>query len=220
MFCDLSQDFYDQMNQSIWSCICIRLLHVICPTSSSSRTKDRRKFTSLVPDVNNPLLSGVISFVTARCHGNVSDKGIVVVTASSQHNDTTYVPKHAVDLTASSSFCSANQANQWIYYDFGDSRIKSTHYSIRSRYNASNGCSHPKSWVIEGSVDCNQWEEVDRRDNNDDLNAQNVVRLFTVTHSSEYRSLRLRQTGPTHYGENWLTISGFDIFGQFFEPQQ
>jgi hypothetical protein len=34
--------------------------------------------------------------------------------------------------------------------------------------------------------------EVDRRDNNDDLNATNVVRLFTVIHSSEYRSLRLR----------------------------
>jgi hypothetical protein len=108
--------------------------------------------------------------------------------------------------------------NQWICYDFGDSRIKPTHYSIRSRYNSSGY--NLKSWVIEGSVDCNQWEEVDRRDNNDDLNAQNVVRLFAVTHCNEYRSLRLRQTGPSHSGANFLVISGFDIFGSFFEHQQ
>jgi hypothetical protein len=165
-------------------------------------------------------LGGVISFLNARCHGNVSDKGIVVVTACSQYNDTTYVPKHAVDLAASSTFISSNQANQWICYDFGDSRIKPTHYSIRSRYDYGSGNYHPKSWVIEGSVDCNQWEEVDRCDNNDDLLAQNVVRLFTVTHCSEYRSVRLRLTGPNHYGNNYLVISGFDIFGSFIESQQ
>jgi hypothetical protein len=65
MFCDLSQDFYDQLNRSIWSGICIRLFHVICPTSSSSRMTHQHKFTSLVPDVNNPRLGGVISFLTA-----------------------------------------------------------------------------------------------------------------------------------------------------------
>jgi hypothetical protein len=221
MFCDLSQDFYDQLNQSIWSGICIRLLQAISPTSSSSRTKHQRKFISLVPDVNNPLLGGVISFLTARCNGNVSDKGIVVVTSSSQvSNDTANSPKNAADLTASSYFHSANQANQWICYDFGDSRIKPTHYLIRSNHVNGSGGYHPKSWVVEGSVDCNQWEEIDRRDNNSDLNAQNVVRLFTVTHSSEYRSLRLRQTGPSHSGANYLVISGFDLFGHFFEPQQ
>jgi hypothetical protein len=117
-------------------------------------------------------------------------------------------------------FYSANQTNQWICYDFGDSRIKPTHYSIRSRYDSGSGDFHPKSWDVEGSVDCNQWEEVDSRDNNNDLNAQNVVRLFAVTHSSEYRSLRLRQTGPNHAGTNYLVISGFDIFGSFIESQQ
>jgi hypothetical protein len=127
MFCDLSQDFYDQMNQSIWSAICIRLIHVICPTSSSSRTKDRNKFTSLVPDVNNPLVGGVISFLTARCNENVYDKGLVVVTASSQANGTTHAPKNAIDLTASSLFSSANQVHEWICCDFDDSRIKPTY---------------------------------------------------------------------------------------------
>jgi hypothetical protein len=170
--------------------------------------------------VNNPLLGGVISFLTARCNGNVSDKGVVVVTASNQYNDTTCAAKNAVDLTASSFFGSHNQVNQWICYDFGDSRIKPTHYAIRSRYDARSGWRHPKSWVIEGSIDCHQWEEVDRRGNNDDLNAQNVVRLFTVTHSSEYRSLRLRQTGPNHNGSNFLTISGVEFFGGFHEIYQ
>jgi hypothetical protein len=220
-FCDLSQDFYDRLNQSIWSGICVRLLHTISLTSSSSHTNNPRRFTSLVPDVNSPLLGGVISFLTARCDGNVSDKGIVVVTASSQlSNATAYAAKNAVDLTASSYFFSANQVNQWISYDFGDSRIKPIHYSIRSDYNGGTGGHNPKSWVLEGSVDNNQWEEVDRRDNNSDLNARSITRLFAVNHSSEYRSLRFRQTGPNHYGENYLVISGFDIFGSFFEPLQ
>jgi hypothetical protein len=161
-FCDLSQDFYDRLNQSIWSGICVRLLHTISLTSSSSRTNNPRRFTSLVPDVNSPLLGGVISLLTTRCDGNVSDKGIVVVRASSENsNDTQYAAKNAVDLTASSHFFSDSQANQWISYDFGDSRINPTQYSIRSRYDQGTGGYHPKSWVLEGSVDNNQWEEID-----------------------------------------------------------
>jgi hypothetical protein len=171
--------------------------------------------------VNSPLLGGVISFLTARCDDNVSDKGIVVVRASSQCTNGTHdAAKNAVDLTASSYFHSADQANQWISYDFGDSRIKPTHYSIRSRYDGSSGNHNPKSWVLEGSVANNQWEEVDRRANNSNLNASNSTRLFVVNHSSEYRSLRFRQTAPNHHGANYLVISGFDVVGSFFEPLQ
>jgi hypothetical protein len=168
--------------------------------------------------VTNPLLDGVIAFVTARCNGNVSDKGIVVGRASGQDNsDTTYAPRNAVDLTASSLFYSANQ---WNCYDRGDWRIKPTHYSIHSRYECGSDTSHPKTWVLEGCTDWNQWDEVDRRDNNNDLIAQNVLRLFTVTHSSEYHSLRLRQTRSNRTGAPCLVMSGSCVFRRFFEIQQ
>lgn len=43
-------------------------------------------------------------------------------------------------------FLSKNQENSWAQYDFGERKVRPTHYSIRSRPN-SKGEYHLKGWV-------------------------------------------------------------------------
>ena len=75
----------------------------------------------------------------------------------------------------------------------------------------------PKSWVLEVSNDGSEgsWEIVDRRDNNQDLNARLVIRNFAISAppSEAFRFVRFRQTGKNHRGRDGLQISALELFG-------
>ena len=171
-----------------------------------------------VYDSSKPL-EGVIAHLTRECGGNVHDKGIVNVTASSVYNDDSdYHPKNAVDLGTDSLYCSKNEKDTWICYDFKERCVIPTSYSVRSQGNGP-GNSHLKSWVIEVSNDGSSWTEIDRRDNNNDLNDKYATANFKISKvpSESFRFFRLKQTGPNHRGYDYLAISSLEIFGTLFE---
>jgi hypothetical protein len=61
--------------------------------------------------------------------------------------------------------------------------IAPTHYAIHSYPSGGVGWSHPKSWVVEVINDRskeNSWVEIDRRENNQDLNGQELFKHFDV----------------------------------------
>jgi hypothetical protein len=103
-------------------------------------------------------------------------------------------------------FCSEDKPGQWISWDFKALRIAATHYTIRALW--------LKSWAVEGSDDGASWTEIDRRENNSNLNLNaTAVKTFAVARSGSFRRIRLRQTGPNHYGDNQLLLSAFELFG-------
>jgi hypothetical protein len=107
--------------------------------------------------------NGIISYLTAKCDGNVHDRGVVKITASSVSR--TYYPQNAADLEDNPSFRSEDEPGQWICLDFKTLRIEPTHYTIRT------GCENQlKSWAVEGSDDGASWTEIDRREDNGHLN--------------------------------------------------
>ena len=77
------------------------------------------------------------------------------------------------------------------------------------------GRNQPKSSVIKVSKDRWQWTEIDRRGNSHDLNGYRATGNFQIQHvSSEgFRFFRLRQIGPNHAGNYYLTITALEIFG-------
>jgi hypothetical protein len=90
---------------------------------------------------------GIIADLTKRCGGDEHDKQIIKVTESSHHAE--FPGKNVVD----SYYLSLNSPESWICYDFKKMMVKPTHYTIRSRHDAGRGATHPKLWVIKGSVD-------------------------------------------------------------------
>ncbi len=168
--------------------------------------------------------SGIIAYLTKRYGGNVAVKGVVDLTGK----DLT-VPHHlcnAVDLcNMGNRYTGADNPNQWLCLDFKERRVSLTHYSW--------ACWHGKSWVLEGSVDGETWNELDRRDNNNELYGPPVPGAgrwrqargpeiksasFSVTNPVHaLRFVRLRQTGKNHTGYDWLDVYAIELFGKLIE---
>ena len=160
-----------------------------------------------VYDPSHPL-EGIIAHLTRQCGGNVADKGIVGVTASTTAG--WCVPMHTVELGKDCFFSSWNEPNSWILYDFRERRVGPTSYSIRSPVYA-----YPKSWVLEVSNPGNEWVVVDRRDNNEDLKGSLVNRNFEISAppGGSFQRVRFRQTGQNHDGYDSLVLTSLELFG-------
>jgi hypothetical protein len=74
-------------------------------------------------------LSGIISYLTAKCGGNVHDTGVVEVIASSFFGS--FYTRNAAEFGGDSEFWSNDQPGQWICLDFKTIRIEPTHYTIQ-----------------------------------------------------------------------------------------
>jgi hypothetical protein len=73
--------------------------------------------------------NGVISYLTVKCSGNVHDRGVVEITASSVSY--TDYPRNTADLGTNSDFWSEDEPGQWICLDFKTLRIEPTHNTIQ-----------------------------------------------------------------------------------------
>ena len=158
-------------------------------------------------------LNGIISLLTRECGGNVNDQRVVKVHAQKVTLGTDC--SNVVDFDSSSELWCASL----VRYDFKAGQVTPTSYSIRS-IERHPGCSHPKSWVFQASNDRENWETLDRRENNDELNGPLRTRNFTISPvpPGKYRYVQLQLTGKNHNGCDNLAISALEIFGYLYEP--
>jgi hypothetical protein len=98
-------------------------------------------------------LEGVIAFLTKKHGGHVNETGCVTITSKS--HERYWPPKTVADLTNSSCFISQNGPCQWIQWDFHEKWICLTAYPL---YTAD-----AKAWVLEGSLDGENWTVIDRQ---------------------------------------------------------
>jgi hypothetical protein len=196
----------------------------IASLKQNSITKDEltRRCDQIVGECTGTLVSfqsgsplnGIIRYLTKSAGGNLCDRGIVNATSSSLKPDRPdRVASNVVDLDTEDDFCSDNFPGQWICLEFKSHRVQISDYSIRS-FRLGQFFAHPKSWVLEGSSDNQNWIELDRRFNNDQLNGALLSATFHVTTSAFYRFIRLRQTDVNHHGTHWLVFSAFELFGR------
>ena len=224
------------ISAGLWTRIRGRLLLESKP-NASPRVSHQRPF------FYNPQkpLEGIIANLTRKCGGNVHDKGIVNITTSSVFSTKPDIPeyerefldydisfeesdseydefpgKNAADLGIDTAFMSENKKDTWITYDFKERRVIPASYSVKSQGDLPGG-DHLKSWVIEVSNDEKQksWIEIDRREDNYDLNGSSVTRNFKISRvpSTGFRFVRLRQTGRNHSQHYYVAFACLEIFG-------
>jgi hypothetical protein len=125
-----------------------------------------------------------------------------------------YGPDKAADLAGQSMFCSEDEPDQWICWDFQDMRVQLTNYSVQSGF-----WHFPRAWKLEGSIDGSEWNVIDVQNHEKHENLFNgcrVVRSFDVTESesvSEYRFIRLTQTDLNQHDAEFLEIAACEFFG-------
>ena len=187
------------------------------PVSHNPSSKPSSSFSSsqafLFDGNDKNSFCGIIHHLTLDCGGNVHDKGVVDVTASSTSDEKDYQPKYAVDLDKNNNFASCKLPDSWLMYYFKSKKVRPTHYSIRSRHNVN--CHQPKNWVIEGS-NTNQkddWVELDSQSEVQYLHGLNKQHTFEIKTDKSFRYLRIRQNGKNTSYQHYLIFSALEFFG-------
>jgi hypothetical protein len=151
----------------------------------------------------------IISYLTKKHGGNVHTKGVVTITSKSLYADQTWnAVKNVVDLGSGLCFVSKHEPDQWICWDFHDMRIRPTPYEINTY--------RLKSWVVEGSLDGENWTEIDLQTDNQDFKCWNKV-SFVVSNPVESRFIRLTPTDENHYGGDHLYLCSVEFIGTLSE---
>jgi hypothetical protein len=193
-------------------------LRELCYTRQAMQDIASRCFGALddLKKVECPLreaksLVGIITHLTNKCGGNVCNKGLVRITASSSYSGNV---ANIADLATDSAFRTGNAPGQWICWEFRDAMIRPTHYTIRSYL--------LRSWVVETSVDEENWERFDYQKENaafkSGWNTASFARSgFHMESPGKCRFIRLSIAGKTHSGDDFLELRAFEIFGALFE---
>jgi hypothetical protein len=211
----------DTLDSLIWSSLCRRLLlpvsHVRHEHSSLARARfviDRSRLPFLegaLGEIECPLKGdksrdGIIAYLTKQHGGNVHDEEVVTITSKSVYGDDPYQDlKNVADLTSDAYFESKNETGQWVCWDFRALRVLPTHYTIRSL--------RLKSWVVERSLDGQNWTEIDVQVGNQDFKYDWNTASFALSNSGECRFIRLTQTDKNHYGDDELRLRALEFFG-------
>jgi hypothetical protein len=93
-----------------------------------------------------------------------------------------------------------------------------THYSVRSRRNGDSN--HLRSWILEGSIDCESWVEIDHHTNDSSLNSQGAIATFPISSCSDYQYIRLRQIGVNSSDNHLLVVNAIEFYGTLTVPKQ
>jgi hypothetical protein len=156
-------------------------------------------------------LEGIIAYLTKKHEGNVHEKGIITITSKSVSDDPTEALPRVADLTSRKCAGSTpDEPGQWLCWDFREMRVRPAHYTMRAV--------NLKSWVLEASLDAENWWEIDRKANSQVFKvgfseaASWRTVSFAVSKSAECRFIRLTPTDKNTWGTNELCLMAVEFF--------
>ncbi|EAY03445.1 hypothetical protein TVAG_412490 [Trichomonas vaginalis G3] len=190
----------------IWKSLCSRLLN-------TPEGRDQKSSEIYVHYDKKDPLHGIIADLTPENSSNSSIKQIIDVTASSsEHNQ----PYYVIMPEMHDYWYSEEEKNPWLKFDFKQYQIKPTHYTLQS-FNCGQGYSHMKSWVLEGLKEDDEWDILDTRTDNNDLNKVNGRETFECVANRYYRYIRLRMTGKNHFDGYYMCLQRIEFFGSYIK---
>jgi hypothetical protein len=74
--------------------------------------------------------------------------------------------------------------------------------------------------MLEGSIDCKSWIEIDHHTNDSSLNSEGAIATFPISTSSDYQYIRLRQIGVSSTGNHHLVVNAIEFYGTVTIPRQ
>ncbi|OHT00965.1 F5/8 type C domain containing protein [Tritrichomonas foetus] len=157
---------------------------------------------------------GIIDYLAMKNGGNPIKAGIISVHGNSFTKNYERVYQNIVDRSWSGYWCSSNEQNSYLCFDFLSHKVHLTHYTIKT-YNGQRNWRHLKSWALEGSND-DDWKEIHRVKKSGLLNGPSKISTFPVKNAGSYKSIRIRITGHNYFGDNHLFLSGIEFFGQYY----
>lgn len=201
----------NDINNKIWEKISDRL-HQPMFKSTENLNKTVTRYLKHDFFYENQDFNGIINYFRFKTNGKIENE--VLITSSSNYGTDLPVNVSLFD-DINKVFQSGDQPNAWICFDFKEKRVIPFNYSIRSYYHYSKNAHHPKTWVIEASNDNETWVKIDEQKNCQSLNGRYLSETFKIENEDhrEFRYIRMRQTGLSWGGSNYLTLDSFELYG-------
>jgi hypothetical protein len=116
-----------EIDEGLWASLCSRLRLSVQPPVDLAHP--RHWSSEQFPFESSRPFDGVMSHFVQKCGGNPHRQGVISIAASSGGNgDYGQVADHNL----SGWWCSGDEADQWIQFDFKNHRISVTNYTIKS----------------------------------------------------------------------------------------
>jgi hypothetical protein len=196
----------EQIDGYVWSSISNLLRHSVGdPPPYSSRFIQRLlefRFREGFP------FSGMISYLTSCCGGNIHEKEIVDVTSSGDAWNHCY---QVANFGWKDYWSTKNVPDSWICFDFKEQSVSLSDYTLKSHNERD---TFFIDWVIEGSNDKSAWTTLDRRTTRDLVGSSIVKTYRSPTFPNPFfRFIRMRQTGKTSDNGDLFVLTSIEFFG-------
>jgi hypothetical protein len=195
------------VSERLWEAVGRRLVLTVAP-----KTFETERFAKgTVPFTNDPF-DGIAAYLRKESGQNPVSIGAIDIDCLSGNP---YAEK-LFDPNWKCYWSTKDAPGQWIMFRFPKYMVYLTDYTLKSPYSKS-GWNHLKSWIVEGSNDGENWSEIDRHEENNDLNGKGKVMTWRVQNPMRARMIRLRQIGKNHKGTDDIQLAGIEFFGQLLE---
>lgn len=202
----------NDITNSTWTQLSIRLRQEISKKEELSQRYHHKGI--YIEFEEGKEFKGIIDYLRSNSENDIYE--IIDITSSSIRKGNEELSPRNVILfdDKSKDFISDDKENSWIEFDFKNHTIIPKHYTIRS-YNRPPSLHHPKSWIIEGSNDRENWDVVDEQRETASLNRRDHFHTFAIKNQnlSNYRFLRMRQTALNWIGNNQLCLGSVEFYG-------
>ena len=204
----------NDLTRGSWKSISKRLMHEIqlneeTNDTNQRYTKPKKTFNEF--SYSNKEFEGIINLLCKN--SNIKDEINITFSSNSYRTD----PFGLFNYENKTQYFSTNSVkDSWICFEFKNHRIIPKNYTIRSHNNGCTGHYNLKSWVIEGSLDSNQWENLSEVENTSVLDGKNFSHTFAIQNQSnrEYKFIRIRITDKNSSGGYQLWMNTFEIYGK------
>lgn len=171
-----------------------------------------------LPYTNGRHFNGIMNYLTSKTNSNIHDNGTISITTTDQI--ITAHPENLVNYNSENVYSSNDSKFATVCFNFKEKYIQPTSYSIRSC--SSNSSPHLKNWIIEVSNDGKNWDEIDRHENDSNLNEDVKDYTFNIQKQTHdfYHFIRIRQIGNSWYKDgchNKIILRRFEVFGKLKE---
>lgn len=208
------------LNQGTWMSLSNRLKHEIVFDKDNKCQKEGYDVKSATDQTKNQDTKGFCEilylnkdfegiFHYLQKQSDIDDE-VKVTFSSFNYGD----PQNLIHFDNNDFFGTGNKSNSWICFEFTNKKIIPTNYTIKSCDYGENWI-HPRSWVVEGSENSENWEKLDEQNDCSYLKGSNLIHTFPIQNSDhhEFKYIRIRQTGFNWKKNNCLYFNTIEFYG-------
>jgi hypothetical protein len=143
---------------------------------------------------------------------NPGELGIVACSASSLAVNPPSMPASAIVGRETVRCVTVPKPDQFFIIDMRDKLFCPSHYTLR-HYNSWDS-EALRFWRLEGSLDGHSWDVLKNHQNDQALKKKGETHTWAINAAPRlYRLFRIYQTGPNSNNNNYLALSGVEMYG-------